>query len=46
MKALKLLVEKYSPDHIEKGNKYSQNSFQITQVNKLEINTWSGKSKK
>jgi len=46
MKALELLIKKYSPEHLETGLKYAKNSFQLTEIIKLEIESWSGKCKK
>ena len=46
MKALELLIDKYSPEFKEKGMKYSEKSFDRTEVIKLQIERWSGKSKK
>ena len=44
-KALRLLIEKYSPNDIEIGMKYISKSFDRTQVIKLSVGNWSGKSK-
>ncbi len=46
MKALLLLVKKYSPKHLEKGKKYAQGSFSETEIIKLEITSSSGKCRK
>lgn len=46
IKALMLLVKKYSPDYIEKGEKYAQGAFNETEVIRFEIISWSGKSRK
>lgn len=45
-KALHLILEKYSPDHIEIGKKYTERSFFRTAVIKLHIIRYSGKSKR
>lgn len=45
-KALEMLVDKYSPDHKLKGMQYASNSFHKTEIIKLEIESWSGKSRK
>lgn len=45
-KALELIVEKYAPAHIEKGMKYIEKSFGRTEIIKLEVVEFSGKSKK
>ncbi len=46
MKALSLLLQKYSPNDMETGLKYAESSFDRTEIIRLEINKWSGKSKK
>ena len=46
MKALELLIDKYSPEFKEKGMQYSEKSFDRTEVIKLRIERWSGKSRK
>lgn len=46
MKALELIIGKYSPDFKESGKKYTGKSFHRTEVIKLKIDQWSGKSKK
>lgn len=46
MKALELIIDKYSSEFKEVGMKYAENSFQRTEIIKLEIETWSAKSKK
>lgn len=43
--ALELLIDKYSPHHTEKGNKYIAQSFERTEIIRLNIQKWSGKSK-
>lgn len=45
-KALHLILEKYSPDYVETGKKYAERSFGRTNVIKLNIIRWSGKSKR
>ncbi len=45
MEALMLIVKKYSPNDIEVGEKYAEKSFHITEIIRLDIKTWSGKSK-
>jgi len=42
---LKLLIEKYSPDFIEKGNGYIENDKHKTTVIKLEIDHITGKAR-
>lgn len=44
-KALHLIIEKYSPEHMEVGKKYTESSFARTRVIKLNIVRWSGKCK-
>jgi hypothetical protein len=44
-KALELIVEKYSPNDKEVGMKYIQKSFHRTQIIRIDIEKWSGKSK-
>ncbi len=46
MHGLSLLIEKYSPDDKETGMKYAEKSFNRTEIIRLEIVRWSGKSKK
>lgn len=46
MKALELLVDKYSPDFKEIGKKYAKGSFSRTLVLRIDIKHVSGKSKK
>jgi nitroimidazol reductase NimA-like FMN-containing flavoprotein (pyridoxamine 5'-phosphate oxidase superfamily) len=43
--ALKLLVKKYSPNHQPAGNKYIEQLFLKTEVMRLDVNEFSGKSK-
>jgi len=45
MKALMLLLEKYSPNDMEKGKKYAENSVEKTEIIRLDIIEWSGKSR-
>ncbi len=45
MHALSLLIEKYSPDNKETGMIYAEKSFHRTEIIRLEIIKWSGKSK-
>lgn len=44
IKALELLIIKYSPDNIEEGFLYVQKSVDKTEVIKIVISEWSGKS--
>lgn len=46
MKALELLLDKFSPDDKTVGMKYARNSFHKTEIVKLDIGSWSGKAKK
>lgn len=46
MEALRLLLDKYSPDDKEKGIKYAEGSFHRTEILRLEINEISGKAKR
>lgn len=46
MKALELLIDKYSPEHKIIGAKYTEKSFHRTEIIRLDISQWSGKSKK
>jgi nitroimidazol reductase NimA-like FMN-containing flavoprotein (pyridoxamine 5'-phosphate oxidase superfamily) len=45
MKALELIIDKYSPDDKETGMKYAQKSFDQTEIIRLDISEWSGKTK-
>jgi len=45
MKALEFILEKYSPEDKEKGLKYAQKSFDQTEIIRLDISEWSGKTK-
>ncbi|MCU0457399.1 MAG: pyridoxamine 5'-phosphate oxidase family protein [Bacteroidales bacterium] len=44
MRALMLLVEKYSPGAGEKGVKYAEKYFHETEIIRLDVDKWSGKS--
>lgn len=46
LKALTLLIDKYAPNDKVIGLKYTEKSFHRTDVIRLDINQWSGKSKK
>lgn len=46
MRALKLIIGKYSSDYIEAGHKYASKSFHRTTVLKLTIERISGKCKR
>ena len=46
MKALELLVDKYSPEYKEIGLKYAKGSFSRTTVLRIDIKRISGKSKR
>lgn len=43
--ALRLFIEKYSPEDVELGMKYAEKSFHRTEIIRLEIESISGKSK-
>lgn len=45
MKALELLLDKYSPNDKETGMKYAEKSFSRTEVIRLDVVEWSGKTK-
>lgn len=45
MAALRLLLEKYSPEDLEVGMRYAEKSFHRTEILRLEIVTVSGKAK-
>jgi len=45
MKALELLIDKFSPNHKESGMKSAHNSFNRTEIIRLDIKQWSGKTK-
>ena len=46
MRALELLVEKYSPEFRETGSKYAEKSLQRTAILRLDIERISGKCKR
>ncbi len=46
MKALELLIDKYSPDDKTIGMKYAEKSFSRTEIIRLDIVEWSGKTKR
>ena len=46
MKALKLILEKYSPDHMENGIKYANRAFEKTEIIRLDIIEWCGKGRR
>lgn len=43
--ALRLLIEKYAPDDVALGLTYAAKSFHRTEIIRLTIQEWSGKSK-
>lgn len=45
MQALRIFIDKYSPDDIVIGEKYAEKSFHRTEIIRLDIDKWSGKSK-
>lgn len=45
MKALELFLDKYSPADKETGMKYAEKSFKRTEIIRLDIHEWSGKTK-
>ncbi len=45
-KALVLILQKYTPDDMEKGREYIEKSFHRTEIVRLDITTWSGKCKR
>lgn len=45
MKVLEMIIHKFSPQHKELGKKYAKKSFHRTEIIKIEINNWSGKTK-
>lgn len=45
MKALLLLVEKYSPVFSTEGKEYAERSIMKTEIIRLEISEWSGKKR-
>lgn len=46
MKGLELLLDKYSPSDKVKGMQYAKNSFERTEIIRLDITRWSGKCKR
>lgn len=46
MRALELLLAKYCPDDTVVGQQYAEKSFSRTEIIRLEILRWSGKSKR
>lgn len=46
MKALELLLDKYSPDDKTAGMSYARQSFSRTTIIRLNIEHWSGKTKR
>lgn len=44
-RALRLFLEKYAPNDLEQGMRYSEKSFHRTSVLRLDIDTFSGKTK-
>lgn len=45
MKALELILDKYSPNDKVVGKKYAEKSFARTEVIRVDIKSWSGKTK-
>lgn len=45
MHALRLLIDKLSPEHKEMGEKYAQSSFHRTEIIRIDIEEFSGKCK-
>jgi len=45
MKAFRLILEKYTPDETVKGMQYAKDAFSKTEIVRLDIENWSGKSK-
>lgn len=45
-RALRMILDKYSREYAEIGSKYAERSFPRTEVIRLTIGKWSGKSKK
>ena len=45
-KALRLILEKYSPDDMEVGLHYAEKSFARTDIIRIDINTVSAKAKR
>lgn len=46
MQALVLLVEKLSPDDVDIGKKYAEKSFYRTEIIRIDVTEFSGKTKK
>ncbi len=46
MAALERLLAKYSPAHLTTGRRYAQASFARTEIVRLDIVSWSGKTKR
>lgn len=46
MRALELLLEKYSPAHKTTGLRYAEASFARTEIVRLDVVAWSGKTKR
>lgn len=46
MHALRLLMEKYTPEHLAAGEKYAEKSFHRTEIIRLQIKEFSGKCKR
>jgi cell shape-determining protein MreD len=46
MLALELLLEKYSPAHKTTGLRYAEASFARTEIVRLDVVAWSGKTKR
>lgn len=46
MRALELFLDKYSPADKVKGMQYAANSFERTEIIRLDITQWSGKCKR
>lgn len=45
MKALRLIIDKFSPSHREKGYEYCKASFERVRIIRIDIDAWSGKCK-
>lgn len=46
MQALRLLLQKYSPDDMTVGLKYAEKSFHRTEIVRIDLSEWSGKCKR
>lgn len=46
MKAFRLILEKYTPEEIDKGMQYAKDAFSKTEIVRLDIADWSGKCKR